>query len=965
MSKKMSTKRALVSSVLALLVCVSMLIGTTFAWFTDNVTSGHNTIQSGNLDVELYYALTAEDVAAENWTKVTKDTDIFGYDSWEPGYTQVAYFKVANEGSLALKYQLTADVYSEILGKTKEGADIRLSEFLKYGVTDELSLLADRDAAAAVATTSFGSFEISESSLLKNQSKVIGMVITMPTTVGNEANHNGKDIPAIEFGVNLFATQLTYESDSFGNDYDDITLVNSADTLRAAFAEGGNVLLANDIVVDADTTITVTAGKTVNLDLNGYEIKGISDETNANRNLFDVNGGTLNVINGTVTFEHVGANMGWGHSTNNFNVTAGGVLNIKNAKIENLGGSDMAIGVHLNNWGEVTLNADNVEFLSTYTAIRAFNSGYDMNNITVTNSTITGASMAFWVHNYTAADFGASYDADAVNARLNVNLLAENPDTNNHEDNLANLNAEANNVISGKIRYGFTDGVIYYSTSSRFVAEGLYNDVNNNKKFYVTSAKGLANFAKWRNSTAVTEGSPLSVWCELTADIDMAGVEYTSFDGHFTEFNGNGHTIKNLKNKQGKSGKGGLVSYLGGGVIKNVTLEDATVTGCQVGLFAGQSEGGKIENCFVKGNNTVIWTQNTTSNYVETWGGIGAIVGYNSGGTFNVEITDGANVTIIPNGMVTEGTFRDDFTGYGLANGGTVTNNGTITVAVKNIAEFRKTAANENYSHNVSLLADMAGDVKVAQPNDKEIDMVIDGNGYKFDGTIEVWGYSQNGNDTLTIKNINFVTETAEEVFIWSYDSANKTNPKDSPRYVHNLTIDSCTFTASGAAVHSAASIKLLQMYNIKITNCTANNMHSLLQSVSCDNTVEVVNATVNNCKNGVSFNTTKNAIIRNSNIKATDVGGYGIRHEGSSDNYALTIENCNIEAYVPVLVRKVTANNIKLDFVGAKGTLTAGNADGYQVIVSNSDVDEAKAPTTPTGTFTVTGANGYRVFPN
>ena len=134
-----STKRALLMSVLSLLLCMSMLVGTTFAWFTDSVTSGKNTIQSGNLDVELYYS----DKAAGPWTKVTSSTDIFGYNLWEPGYTKVAYFKVVNEGSLALKYTLTADVYSETPGINKDGKNFLLSDYLYTKVVDAGATRAD------------------------------------------------------------------------------------------------------------------------------------------------------------------------------------------------------------------------------------------------------------------------------------------------------------------------------------------------------------------------------------------------------------------------------------------------------------------------------------------------------------------------------------------------------------------------------------------------------------------------------------------------------------------------------------------------------------------------------------------------------------------------------------------------------------------------------------------------------
>lgn len=53
MKSSKTAKRALFSSVMALIICFSMLVGTTFAWFTDSVSSGVNTIVAGNLDIEL------------------------------------------------------------------------------------------------------------------------------------------------------------------------------------------------------------------------------------------------------------------------------------------------------------------------------------------------------------------------------------------------------------------------------------------------------------------------------------------------------------------------------------------------------------------------------------------------------------------------------------------------------------------------------------------------------------------------------------------------------------------------------------------------------------------------------------------------------------------------------------------------------------------------------------------------
>ena len=192
-------------------------------------------------------------------------------------------------------------------------------------------------------------------------------------------------------------------------------------SLRAAIAKGGEFFVTSDITVDADNTIKVTGISVMNL--GDYTITSVSDVTGSNRNTFDVRG-SLTVNGGKITIEHKGADMGTNNSTNVFNITAGGVLTLNKATVENLGGSYMAFAIHLNNWGEVTLNADKAIIKSTYIAVRVFNSGYDMNNLNITNSTLEGVSMSLWVHNYSVVDFSGSVEKhEAAAARLNFNIF--------------------------------------------------------------------------------------------------------------------------------------------------------------------------------------------------------------------------------------------------------------------------------------------------------------------------------------------------------------------------------------------------------------------------------------------------------------------------------------------------------------------------------------------------------------
>ena len=142
MTNARSTKRALIASAISVLLCVSMLLGTTYAWFTDSVTSANNIIVSGNLDVELYWSTDAS-----NWTPVNSTTNVFTDALWEPGHTEVVYLKVVNAGTLALKYQLGVNVASETGSTNVLGNEFKLSDYIKYGVVSVDAKYATRDDA--------------------------------------------------------------------------------------------------------------------------------------------------------------------------------------------------------------------------------------------------------------------------------------------------------------------------------------------------------------------------------------------------------------------------------------------------------------------------------------------------------------------------------------------------------------------------------------------------------------------------------------------------------------------------------------------------------------------------------------------------------------------------------------------------------------------------------------------------
>lgn len=214
---------ALFQSVIALLLCVSMLAGTTFAWFTDSVSSGTNTIAAGNLDIELEYR-----DANGTWHEVDESTAVLNNEAkWEPGHTEVAYLRISNAGNLALKYGFGVGVLEETGSINVNGEPFYLSEHIRFGIITSKSLVTygtreeARNALNASQLISQG--EISDDDTLKaaDKERYVTLVVYMPEEIGNVANHaTGVTPPEIKLGIQLTATQAQYESDSFGTDYD-------------------------------------------------------------------------------------------------------------------------------------------------------------------------------------------------------------------------------------------------------------------------------------------------------------------------------------------------------------------------------------------------------------------------------------------------------------------------------------------------------------------------------------------------------------------------------------------------------------------------------------------------------------------------------------------------------------------------------------------------------------------------
>jgi predicted ribosomally synthesized peptide with SipW-like signal peptide len=220
MTKTRNTKHALLLSLLTILLCMSMLIGSTYAWFTDTHTSTGNVIKSGKLE----FAFEKWD--GTKWVDATTDP-IFEYSLWEPGYTQIVNLRVRNTGNLALKWQAdiigsgaltiladninvyvrsddkndTVKSYIDTVGRFEFDAETTAGNFKKYTLREFIE-----------------NFEtMTKGNLVEGQESYLGIVLQMPTSVGDDCQN--KDLGGT-FNITIVATQDTVEVDSYNDQYD-------------------------------------------------------------------------------------------------------------------------------------------------------------------------------------------------------------------------------------------------------------------------------------------------------------------------------------------------------------------------------------------------------------------------------------------------------------------------------------------------------------------------------------------------------------------------------------------------------------------------------------------------------------------------------------------------------------------------------------------------------------------------
>lgn len=421
MTSSKSTKRALISSALAILMCVAMLIGTTFAWFTDTASTGVNKIVSGNLKVDIIGADSEDHIEKLNFTKAaTTDEEAGAEILWEPGCRYLTEgFRIANKGNLALKWKAQVNK-----GTTAANA----GNFDLLDVID-FYLVTSKDVGDMGTELN----EFSGNLKTTETSDVYYIKGVMKTTAGND--YQGLTLDGIS--ITVVATQDTVENDSFGNQYD-------KDATYPVIVS--NQQQANDAITNATdkkVNISIAPGQTITLD------NGIANEGDKSRditfsgdgsqtvdvitNAISAEGGQLNYQRGSsFTFENLTIQAGEGNfdgivcneltfkdCTIKGKLTLFGKATFINCVFENTMANQYSIWT----WGGTDVTFENCTFNTNGKAILLYGGATASNptNLVVNNCTFndrnsgTAGKAAIEIGN----DYNATYTLTVNNATVN------------------------------------------------------------------------------------------------------------------------------------------------------------------------------------------------------------------------------------------------------------------------------------------------------------------------------------------------------------------------------------------------------------------------------------------------------------------------------------------------------------------------------------------------------------------
>ena len=466
MNNRKATKRALLTSVMALVMCVVMLVGTTFAWFIDTTSTSVNKIEAGNLDVALYYGDTADGANGTNWTELVDGSPALKFLQsngttatqqdfyWEPGGTySLPALKVVNNGNLNLKYKIEI---TGIKGSAKLNEVITWT--MKLG-NDEFVIGSEHVLNAATANT--------------ESAAILTISGKMQETAGN--TYMNEKIEGI--GITVYATQATGEYDSTRNTYDqDATYPVTTADLLATYGNDGLRMPAGVEITSRDNqgNVTVTLKDeeaflyfTQVFDMEAA--RAARETALANGTVDRYPGETLNYYNTWYrAYGRVHVELACDMDLQNRMVTPftecrtfdGKGYTIKNAIV--VGDNSNSVGF-FGNFDVTDVKMDNIHVKADGDQYAGVISGFNSNaisKVTVTNSTVTGGRNTGAIVGNCYVDLeNCVVENCVISGQYKVGGLAgyvcrENGNVLNIRNNtLKNVTVKGENLISGKDDY--------------------------------------------------------------------------------------------------------------------------------------------------------------------------------------------------------------------------------------------------------------------------------------------------------------------------------------------------------------------------------------------------------------------------------------------------------------------------------------------------------------------------------
>jgi len=848
----------------------------------------------------------------------------------------------------------------------------------------------------------------------QNSAAIVVGAITGPITVAETTYDDvNTDLLVGCVHANKPTTPVARVQAAIGNVY-----YPTFDDAYAAAETGDTITLFAPVVVNAGETLTLNKAVTIE-----YTSNEPGEDMFTNKGTMVVDGTTLVYVNTDTTANNVTVSTISTEPGSILEVKSGVVKN-DSANNAAKGIYAYAIDILTNgSLGDVTATISGGEVISTnYMAIRQFvNGDVCKNSLTVTNGTIVGGTRGINIQlknnmAYTTISGGhiegGDYSLCALTTSENLSVTGGtfvgpvwySGTTGFIKGGTYDTEVEAAYCVEGFIPYDNRNGTY---TVIEDVAYGKVAQVGS--EYFPTLAAAieaaqsgdtitfLADITEnvTVNKNVTIDGADFNYTGKMTlnkVDVTVKNVDFvkgTIYKNKNTGVGGN-YTIKNCDfDGQGINDYAVNLGGTGSIVIENctaknygygflqvpssntsVSVKNVTVSNVNYGFKVDYSNGVTLENVDVTaavagilnsnyGEKTITikdseisilgtWTRNNTTKTTYVFEGANFIDKFIIDAAIdNFKLADANSTLTAPNEITVTTDVADHEVVY--ADGA------YALVAINYVAQIDNTgyktladaiAAAKN-GDVITLLADNDEDVTVVQAPDVAI--TIDGNDKTMSGTITVNGksaaYATAG---LTIRNVNFDATNI------SKDASINLGGNNNIRYTSNVTVENCKFVGTE---QGKVAIKNYTggCKNLTVTGCSATGMHSLAQVKGVAG-VLVDNCTIADSENGISVGTSTNVSVSNSTIKTT---GYGLRADGSGA-YNMTVENCNITAELPIVVRK-TSGAYNLSVNG--GSLNGENEKGYGIIFTTGDDGSYEAPTSDY-TVTVTGVD-TKIFPD